>query len=138
MTLNLFLNIRILHRSTSDCHQGRPHHMHHIHRHHTPHQTTQFWFNNIIRCHHHKDQSRSYLTVRHHNCHPHPNRTPQCSIRPPRPSIKPTKCMCRQADDERVARIRSVERSMGWTIATHGALNASGRRRAAVSVTENY
>lgn len=54
--LNKYFTARILHKSTSDCHQGRPHHTHHIHRQLILRPIIQSLFNNIIQCHHHKDQ----------------------------------------------------------------------------------
>lgn len=81
------LSFRIHRKSTSDCRRDRPHLMHHIHRQRTPQPIIQFWFNNIIQCYHHKDQSRNYLTVLHRNCRRLHNRTRRCSTRPPNPSI---------------------------------------------------
>lgn len=132
---------RTRHRSTCDCRRDRPHLMHHIHRQHTPQPTIQLWFNNIIRCHHHKDQSTSYRTARRPSFRRRPSRT-RCSTRPPSPSISATstRCVrasCRPAADS-AARTRSVERCTAWIIATPGARSASGRRHVAVSVTENY
>jgi hypothetical protein len=46
--------------------------------------------------------------------------------------------MCHPEDDERVERTKNAERSMAWIIAKIGAHNASGRRRVAALVTENY
>lgn len=135
--------IRHRHKSTSDCHRDRPLLMHHIHLQHTRHQITQFWFNNIIQCHHHKDPSQNYLTALHLSCHHHHSRTQQCSTRPPNPSINQTTSRRYVRKSYRLAvgrvgRTRSAERCMGWITATRGALSANGKRRVAVLVTENY
>lgn len=139
--MNRFFRIR--HRSMSDCHRDRPLLMLPTHRQHTPQPIIQFSFNNIIQCHHHKDQSRNYLTVLHPSCRRPHSKIQRCSTRPPSPSINRAALLrfdrtsCRR-DVERVARTRSAERCTAWIIATHGAPSASGRRLAAVSGTENY
>lgn len=141
--LTLAFIIRRLRKSTSDCRRDRPHRMHHIRRQRTPQPITQSWFNIIIRCHHHKDQSRSYLTVLHPSCRRLRNKTRRCFTHPTNrwinrattPRFAHRSC---RPEGERAVRTRSVERSTAWIIAIHGVRSASGRRLAAVLVTENY